>query len=156
MKHYFTCLFVPFRLLFRPIRDILGGRIRFILAGGAPLAPETHRCLRAALCCPVLQGYGLTETCSATTIMDMDDRSYSMLTIQWSPVQSYYFLLQGMTGGPLTCSEIKLVNWEEGNYRVTDRPNPRGEIHVGGPNVVAGYYKQPEKTKEDFYEENGR
>ena len=60
-----------------------------------------------------------------------------------------------MTGGPLTCSEIKLVNWNEGNYRVTDRPNPRGEIHVGGPNVVTGYYNQPEKTKEDFYDENG-
>ncbi|XP_057366617.1 long-chain-fatty-acid--CoA ligase 4-like isoform X3 [Daphnia carinata] len=125
-------------LIFRPIRAILGGRIRFILAGGAPLAPETHRCLRAALCCPVLQGYGLTETCSATTMMDMDDRS------------------TGMTGGPLTCCDIKLVNWEEGNYRVKDRPYPRGEIHVGGPNVAVGYYKQPQKTAEEFYEENGR
>ena len=62
----------------------------------------------------------------------------------------------GATGGPLTCCDIKLVNWEEGNYRVTDYPNPRGEIHVGGTNVAVGYYKQPEKTKEEFYEENGR
>ena len=62
----------------------------------------------------------------------------------------------GMTGGPLTCCDIKLVNWEEGNYRVTDYPNPRGEIHVGGSNVAVGYYKQPEKTREEFYEENGR
>lgn len=61
-----------------------------------------------------------------------------------------------MTGGPLSCCDIKLVNWEEGNYRVTDRPYPRGEIHVGGPNVAVGYYKQPEKTKEEFYEESGR
>ena len=61
-----------------------------------------------------------------------------------------------MTGGPLTCCDIKLVNWEEGNYRVTDYPNPRGEIHVGGSNVAVGYYKQPEKTREEFYEENGR
>ena len=44
-----------FSLLFKRVRGLLGGRIRFILAGGAPLAPETHRCLRAALCCPVLQ-----------------------------------------------------------------------------------------------------
>lgn len=66
------------RILFKPIRALLGGHIRFILAGGAPLSPETHQCLRAALCCPVLQGYGLTETCSATSIMDRYDRSVGM------------------------------------------------------------------------------
>ena len=52
--------------------------------------------------------------------------------------------------------DIKLVDWEEGSYNVNDSPNPRGEIHVGGDNVAVGYYKQPQKTKEDFYEENGR
>lgn len=61
-----------------------------------------------------------------------------------------------MTGGPLTCCDIKLVNWEEGNYRVRDRPYPRGEIHVGGSNVAVCYYKDSEKTKAEFYEENGR
>ena len=30
------------------------------------------------------------------------------------------------------------------------------KVHVGGSNVAFGYYKNPEKTKEDFYEENGR
>ena len=127
-----------FRILFKPVRALLGGRVRFMLTGGAPLAAETHRYLRAALCCPLLQGYGLTETCSGTTIMDVDDKS------------------TGLTGAPLTCCDIKLVNWEEGNYRVKDRPYPRGEIHVGGANVVVGYYKQPGKTKEDFYEEDGK
>jgi long-chain acyl-CoA synthetase len=62
----------------------------------------------------------------------------------------------GFTGAPLTCCDIKLVNWEEGNYRAKDRPYPRGEIHVGGSNVVVGYYKQPEKTREEFYDEDGR
>jgi len=62
----------------------------------------------------------------------------------------------GTTGGPLMLCDIKLVNWEEGNYTVNDYPNPRGEIHVGGDNVAAGYYKQPEKTKTDFYQENGK
>lgn len=61
-----------------------------------------------------------------------------------------------MTGGPLTCCDIKLVSWEEGNYRVKDWPNPRGEIHIGGTNVAAGYYKNPEKTMEEFYDENGK
>ena len=61
-----------------------------------------------------------------------------------------------MTGGPLTCCDIKLVTWEEGNYRITDWPNPRGEIHIGGSNVAVGYYKQPERTAEEFYDEDGR
>lgn len=125
-------------VLLKPIRALLGGRLRFMFAGGAPLAPETHRYIRATLCCPVLQGYGLTETCSGATMMDIFDKTI------------------GLTGPPLICNDIKLVNWEEGNYRVKDRPYPRGEIHVGGANVVVGYYKQPAKTKEDFYDEDGK
>ena len=36
---------------------------------------------------------------------------------------------------------IKMVNWEEGNYTIKDKPYPRGEIHVGGRNVAMGYFK---------------
>jgi long-subunit acyl-CoA synthetase (AMP-forming) len=67
-----------FRTLFKPIRAFLGGRIRFVLSGGAPLAPETHKFMKTTLCCPVLQGYGLTETCAATTLMDFDDNSWGI------------------------------------------------------------------------------
>ncbi len=37
----------------------------------------------------------------------------------------------GRVGPPLEQVKIKQVNWEEGSYRVTDKPLPRGEIHVG-------------------------
>ena len=31
----------------------------------------------------------------------------------------------GRTGAPLTVCDIRLVNWEEGNYRITNKPYPQ-------------------------------
>ena len=41
-----------------------------MLSGGAPLNPKTQHFIRLSMCCPVIQGYGLTETCCAGTIGD--------------------------------------------------------------------------------------
>ena len=63
----------------------------------------------------------------------------------------------GRVGPPVQGVHLRLVNWEEGNYRVTDKPHPRGEIYIGGPNVAAGYYNNPDKTQEEFFtDEEGR
>jgi len=62
----------------------------------------------------------------------------------------------GRVGAPLACCDMRLVNWEEGNYRYTDTPNPRGEILIGGENVSIGYFKLPDATKEEFFEQDGR
>lgn len=59
-------------------------------------------------------------------------------------------------GAATTVCDIMLVNWEEGNYRVTDKPYPRGEIVVGGDNVSPGYYKLPGKTREEFFDQDGK
>jgi len=126
------------KTLFRRIRYFLGGRVRVLLSGGAPLAPDTHSLCRTCLSMPVIQGYGLTETASCATVTHPRDR------------------VCGRAGAPLMDVDIKLVNWEEGNYRVTDKPNPRGEVHLGGDNVAVGYYNNPEETEANFYEENGR
>jgi long-chain acyl-CoA synthetase len=55
------------RAIFQPVRDALGGRIRFCLSGGAPLNPDVARFFRLAGV-EILEGYGLTETVGAATL----------------------------------------------------------------------------------------
>uniref|UniRef100_A0A3Q3K0F1 long-chain-fatty-acid--CoA ligase n=1 Tax=Monopterus albus TaxID=43700 RepID=A0A3Q3K0F1_MONAL len=127
------------RLVFKRVRALLGGNIRVLLSGGAPLSTATQRFMNICLCCPVGQGYGLTETCGAGTISEVWDYS------------------TGRVGAPLICSEFTLKDWEEGGYYSTDKPKPRGEILIGGPNVTMGYYKSEAKNSEDFFvDENGQ
>lgn len=56
------------RFIFKKVRSLLGGRIRMMLSGGAPLSEDTQKFMNICFCCPVGQGYGLTETCGAGTI----------------------------------------------------------------------------------------
>jgi long-chain acyl-CoA synthetase len=126
------------KLIFKKVRSLLGGRIRMMLSGGAPLSSATQLFMNICFCCPVGQGYGLTETCGAGTIQEVTDRS------------------TGRVGAPLLCNEVMLVDWQEGNYCTADVPYARGEIWLGGGNVALGYYKNPEKTAEDFHVVNGK
>lgn len=119
-------------LVFRKVRAILGGRIRFILSGGAPLSGDTQRFINICIGAPIGQGYGLTETCAGGTFTEYDDTSV------------------GRVGAPLPCSFIKLIDWPEGGYLIGDKPMPRGEIVIGGPNVTVGYFKNEDKTNEVY------
>ncbi|KAJ0973262.1 hypothetical protein J5N97_021221 [Dioscorea zingiberensis] len=119
-------------LVFRKVRAVLGGQIRFLLSGGAPLSGDTQRFINICLGAPIGQGYGLTETCAGGSFSEYDDTSV------------------GRVGAPLPCSFIKLIDWPEGGYLTTDSPMPRGEIVIGGPNVTAGYFKNEEKTREVY------
>ncbi|XP_037765370.1 long-chain-fatty-acid--CoA ligase 4 isoform X2 [Chelonia mydas] len=125
-------------LLFKKVKALLGGNVRMMLSGGAPLSPQTQRFMNICFCCPVGQGYGLTETCGAGTITEVSDYS------------------TGRVGAPLICCEIKLRDWQEGGYTCRDKPNPRGEIIIGGPNVSMGYFKNEEKTEDFSVDENGQ
>lgn len=60
----------PLSLVFKRVRALLGGNTRVLLSGGAPLSAATQRFMNICLCCPVGQGYGLTETCGAGTISE--------------------------------------------------------------------------------------
>lgn len=115
-------------LVFSKLRALLGGRVRMMLTGSAPLAPAVKTFLQVAFAAPVYEGYGLTETLGIATI-SMDGR-------------------QPGVGAPVACCEVKLVDVPEMSYAATDLPHPRGEICVRGPNVFRGYYRNPEATAE--------
>ena len=107
-----------------------------LIVGGALVNKDIQEFGQVCLC-RVVQAYGLTETCAGATTQFENETN------------------TGEVGSVIECVEIRLVDWPEGNYRVTDKPNPRGEIWIGGANVTLGYYKMPEKTAEDYHVLNG-
>ncbi|XP_059276678.1 long chain acyl-CoA synthetase 8-like [Lycium ferocissimum] len=119
-------------IIFKKIRSVLGGDIRFMLCGGAPLSGDTQRFINICMGAPIGQGYGLTETFAGAAFSEADDPSV------------------GRVGPPLPCCYIKLISWEEGGYTIGDKPMPRGEIIVGGNSVTAGYFNNGDKTNEVY------
>ena len=66
----------------------------------------------------MFKGYGLTESTAGMFIQELNDSNTNCC------------------GKPNTGAEGRLVNWDEGNYKVTDHPNPRGEIILGGDSIA--------------------
>lgn len=118
------------RIVFSKVQAKLGGRIRILLTGAAPISPKVMDFLRICFACDVYEGYGQTETTAAVTITDKFDFS------------------SGHVGVPTPHNEIKLVDLPHLNYLTTDKPFPRGEICIRGFNCFHQYYKDPERTKE--------
>jgi long-chain acyl-CoA synthetase len=123
------------RLVFSQLRQLLGGRVRAIISGSAPMSPEVMDFIRICFSCEVYEGYGQTETSAGAAITAWGD---------WT---------SGQVGVPAPCNEMKLVDIPEMGYTSADRPNPRGEICIRGPNCFTGYYKAPELTRETLDEE---
>ncbi len=101
------------KLVFNAIKRSLGGRVRVVLAGAAPLATHIEEFLKVATCAPMVQGYGLTETSAASFI-----------------AQPYKMEQLGSVGPPLAHTELRLEAVSEMGYDPLAKP-PRGE--VSGP-----------------------
>ncbi|KAL9657337.1 hypothetical protein ABK040_011556 [Willaertia magna] len=110
------------------VKKELGGKIRYCLSGGAPLRKEVQEYFQVVLGCPVVQGYGLTETCAGSCIQLHEDIDC------------------GHIGTPCPNCEVKLDPVPEMNYSM--ELNRSGEICLRGPSVSIGYFKDEEKTKE--------
>ncbi|KAL1497488.1 hypothetical protein ABEB36_008444 [Hypothenemus hampei] len=114
-------------LVFRKVQEGMGGKLRLMLVGSAPLAENVLTFIRCAMGCVVVEGYGQTECCAPVT-----------LTIQGDHVP-------GHVGPPLACCCIKLCDVPEMEYWSR---NNQGEVCVKGTNVFKGYFKDPAKTEE--------
>ncbi|NWV03068.1 ACSL5 ligase, partial [Ptilonorhynchus violaceus] len=115
------------RLVFKRVQETMGGRVRIMVTGAAPISPSVLAFLRAALGCQIFEGYGQTE-CSAGCTFSMPG--------DWTT---------GHVGTPLPCNIIKLDDVEEMSYFSS---NNEGEVCIKGANVFKGYLKDPEKTAE--------
>ncbi|XP_064612729.1 long-chain-fatty-acid--CoA ligase 1-like [Liolophura sinensis] len=120
------------KLVLHKIQALLGGNVRVITTGSAPLSEEVLKFMRAALGCLIMEGYGQTEATAAVTFQYAGERE------------------TGHVGGPVACNYVKLIDVPEMDYHCSD---DKGEVCVKGPNVFQGYYKQPELTADAIDEE---
>ncbi|MFT6707929.1 MAG: long-chain acyl-CoA synthetase [Flavobacteriales bacterium] len=105
------------KLIFSKWQEALGGNLKAIASGSAALQPRLARVFNAAGC-PVMEGYGLTETSPVVTVNDLRNGGFRI----------------GTVGKALPDTEIKIAE--------------DGEILIAGPQVMHGYYKDPEQTSE--------
>ncbi|CAN6572605.1 unnamed protein product [Malus baccata var. baccata] len=117
-------------LAFRKVKARLGGQLRLIISGGAPLSSEIEEFLRVTCCAFVVTGYGLTETIGPTTLGFPDE-----------------MCMVGAVGTVSVYNEMRLEEVPEMGYNPLG-DHPCGEICVRGKTVFAGYYKNPELTRE--------
>ncbi|XP_020100489.1 long chain acyl-CoA synthetase 4-like [Ananas comosus] len=118
------------KLIFNKIKQGLGGNLRLILSGAAPLAANVETYLRVVTCAHVVQGYGLTETCAGTFVSLPNDLS-----------------MIGTVGPPVPNVDVRLESVPEMEYDALAAV-PRGEICVRGKTLFSGYHKREDLTNE--------
>lgn len=112
------------RIVYQKVRTATGGQFKYIVSGGGSLADHLEDFFEI-VGIEILEGYGLTETSPITN------------------VRRPWHNLRGSAGKPLPETEIRIVDPE------TWRPLPPGQqglILIRGPQVMQGYYKNPEAT----------
>ncbi|CAO1945545.1 unnamed protein product [Urochloa humidicola] len=119
------------KVVFSKVKRGLGGRVRLILSGAAPLSRHVEEYLRVVTCSHVLQGYGLTETCAGSFVSLPNNMS-----------------MLGTVGPPVPYVEVRLESVPEMGYDALSSETPRGEICIRGDTLFSGYYKREDLTKE--------
>ncbi|SCU80171.1 LADA_0B05446g1_1 [Lachancea dasiensis] len=117
------------KILIDKIRASVGlSEASFIVIGSAPISSDTLMFMKSALDCGVRQGYGLTETFAGVCLSEPHERD------------------SGTCGAIAITTECRLRSVPEMGYDAEH--DLRGEVQVRGSQVFAGYFKNPDTTKE--------
>lgn len=151
---YETQLKLAGKLIFSKWREALGGNIKAVASGAAPLQPRLARVFNAAGI-PVMEGYGLTETSPVIAVNDMRNHGFKI----------------GTVGKPIRDTEVKIA--EDGeilvkgpqvmvgyfkNEEETARVMEGGYFHTGdiGELDAEGFLKITDRKKEIFKTSGGK
>jgi long-chain acyl-CoA synthetase len=115
------------RLVGAEIRKRVGGRLRFCISGGAPLASHVMEFF-FAVGIPIYEGYGLTET-SPVICLNPSGR-----------------VKLGSVGRPIPGVEVKIA--ASSDFPPGPEGRPVGEILTRGPHVMQGYFRNEAATRE--------
>lgn len=122
------------RIVLSKLREAVGcGEFRGTISGGGALQPHVDEFFNF-IGIPVLEGYGLTETSPVLAV-----RTWKNLVI-------------GTVGPLYPETQVRIVDLNNGHILCPDNSRPdkgrglRGEIHAKGPQIMRGYYKDPETT----------
>lgn len=118
-------------------------RLRVLLSGGAPIAPEVVRKIVETFKCEYIQTYGMTETSPYLTLSILKDHLKGL-----SKEDQLQF--KSKTGREFIGIRLKVVN-EQGEEVQKDGKEV-GEIIVKGDTVMRGYWKLPEETEKSIKE----
>lgn len=151
---YETQLKLANKLIFSKWREALGGNIKAIASGSAPLQPRLARVFNAGQI-PVMEGYGLTETSPVVSVNDMRNHGFKI----------------GTVGKPLRETEVKIA--EDGeilvkgpqvmvgyfkNEEETEKVMEGGYFHTGDIGEIdsEGFLKITDRKKEMFKTSGGK
>jgi long-chain acyl-CoA synthetase len=102
-------------------------RLRFIYSGGAPLDPRIKADTEALFGIPLLNAYGMTESGPTICQVRFNERPDTCTV-----------------GRPLPGLSVRVLD-DKGNELASGET---GELHVKGPNIMHGYFRNPEATRQ--------
>ena len=128
---------LAFKLVFAKLHEKLGGHIEFGVSGGAALPKSIGEFFFSAGI-PIVEGYGLTETAPVLSISPFDDPQYGKVG----------HVIPGVTVAIQNPDTNEILGSLKGDDYPSSLTTEPGEIIAKGPNIMKGYWNNPEATAE--------